>query len=147
MLSQKSFSKKNELFKKKVFILFQEIVGTVGKRSPQKKKKKKKKRKKKKKKIFGRMKNQEGLVLLVQFGYQFLPTKKKRKRFEKGCDEKLLKKEERKKKKLDTSRLCVSSLRRGHANLLCIVPILTDGSKRTKKLEFGPAIHHDSSSD
>ena len=23
--------------------------------------------------------------------------------------------------------LCVSSLRRGHANLLCIVPILTDG--------------------
>jgi hypothetical protein len=24
--------------------------------------------------------------------------------------------------------LCVSSLRRGHANLLCIVPILTDGN-------------------
>ena len=24
--------------------------------------------------------------------------------------------------------LCVSSLRRGHANLLCIVPILTDGT-------------------
>ena len=26
--------------------------------------------------------------------------------------------------------LCVSSLRRGHANLLCIVPILTDDSRR-----------------
>ena len=26
--------------------------------------------------------------------------------------------------------LCVSSLRRGHANLLCIVPILTDDPKR-----------------
>ena len=26
--------------------------------------------------------------------------------------------------------LCVSSLRRGHANLLCIVPILTDGNLR-----------------
>ena len=37
------------------------------------------------------------------------------------------------KKKLDTSRLCVSSLRRGHANLLCIVPILTDGYKVTEK--------------
>jgi hypothetical protein len=27
--------------------------------------------------------------------------------------------------------LCVSSLRRGHANLLCIVPILSDVSKET----------------
>ena len=27
--------------------------------------------------------------------------------------------------------LCVSSLRRGHANLLCIVPILTDVPKDT----------------
>ena len=26
--------------------------------------------------------------------------------------------------------VCVSSLRRGHANLLCIVPILTDGPQR-----------------
>ncbi len=26
--------------------------------------------------------------------------------------------------------LCVSSLRRGHANLLCIVPILTDGQPK-----------------
>ena len=26
--------------------------------------------------------------------------------------------------------LCVSSLRRGHANLLCIVPILTDDPRR-----------------
>jgi hypothetical protein len=34
-----------------------------------------------------------------------------------------------KKKKLFTLLdLCVSSLRRGHANLLCIVPILTDGT-------------------
>ena len=32
-----------------------------------------------------------------------------------------------KKKKLGTLLdLCVSSLRRGHANLLCIVPILSD---------------------
>ena len=34
-------------------------------------------------------------------------------------------------KKLDTLLdLCVSSLRRGHANLLCIVPILTDDLRR-----------------
>jgi hypothetical protein len=32
--------------------------------------------------------------------------------------------------------LCVSSLRRGHANLLCIVPILTDDPRReSKRLE------------
>ena len=30
--------------------------------------------------------------------------------------------------------LCVSSLRRGHANLLCIVPILTDVPRRESKL-------------
>ena len=29
--------------------------------------------------------------------------------------------------------LCVSSLRRGHANLLCIVPILTDDLRRESK--------------
>ena len=29
--------------------------------------------------------------------------------------------------------LCVSSLRRGHANLLCIVPILSDVSEETKQ--------------
>ena len=35
------------------------------------------------------------------------------------------------KKKLCTLLdLCVSSLRRGHANLLCIVPILTDDPRR-----------------
>ena len=35
------------------------------------------------------------------------------------------------KKKLCTLLdLCVSSLRRGHANLLCIVPSLTDGPRR-----------------
>ncbi len=34
------------------------------------------------------------------------------------------------KKSLESSRFCVSSLRRGHANLLCIVPILTDGYSR-----------------
>jgi hypothetical protein len=28
--------------------------------------------------------------------------------------------------------LCVSSLRRGHANLLCIVPILSDVSEETE---------------
>ena len=38
-------------------------------------------------------------------------------------------------KKLDTLLdLCVSSLRRGHANLLCIVPILTDDPRRESKL-------------
>ena len=31
--------------------------------------------------------------------------------------------------------LCVSSLRRGHANLLCIVPILTDDPRR-ESIEF-----------
>ena len=34
--------------------------------------------------------------------------------------------------------LCVSSLRRGHANLLCIVPILTDDPRRVSALA-GPA--------
>ena len=32
--------------------------------------------------------------------------------------------------------LCVSSLRRGHANLLCIVPILTDGPRRESNRQF-----------
>jgi hypothetical protein len=32
--------------------------------------------------------------------------------------------------------LCVSSLRRGHANLLCIVPILTDDPRRESKQTF-----------
>jgi hypothetical protein len=32
--------------------------------------------------------------------------------------------------------LCVSSLRRGHANLLCIVPILTDDPRRESKQRF-----------
>ena len=32
--------------------------------------------------------------------------------------------------------LCVSSLRRGHANLLCIVPILTDDPRRESTLNF-----------
>ena len=33
--------------------------------------------------------------------------------------------------------LCVSSLRRGHANLLCIVPILTDDPRRESLPLFG----------
>ena len=33
--------------------------------------------------------------------------------------------------------LCVSSLRRGHANLLCIVPILTDDPRRESKCKGG----------
>ena len=38
--------------------------------------------------------------------------------------------------KIDTLLdLCVSSLRRGHANLLCIVPILTDDPRRESKLQ------------
>ena len=32
--------------------------------------------------------------------------------------------------------LCVSSLRRGHANLLCIVPILTDDPRRESEYIF-----------
>jgi hypothetical protein len=32
--------------------------------------------------------------------------------------------------------LCVSSLRRGHANLLCIVPILTDDPRRESEMEL-----------
>ena len=32
--------------------------------------------------------------------------------------------------------LCVSSLRRGHANLLCIVPILTDDPRRESEDSF-----------
>ena len=38
--------------------------------------------------------------------------------------------------------LCVSSLRRGHANLLCIVPILTDDPRRESemKLRFLPRV-------
>ena len=37
-------------------------------------------------------------------------------------------------KKFDTLLdLCVSSLRRGHANLLCIVPILTDDPRRESR--------------
>ena len=35
------------------------------------------------------------------------------------------------KKIWNASRICVSSLRRDHANLLCIVPILTDGFRRS----------------
>ena len=33
--------------------------------------------------------------------------------------------------------LCVSSLRRGHANLLCIVPILNDVPKYIILIDFG----------
>ena len=32
--------------------------------------------------------------------------------------------------------LCVSSLRRGHANLLCIAPILTDDPRRESDMRF-----------
>ena len=42
---------------------------------------------------------------------------------------------ERFKKLFTLLDLCVSSLRRGHANLLCIGPILTDGSRRTSRSE------------
>jgi hypothetical protein len=42
-----------------------------------------------------------------------------------------------KKKLVTLLDLCVSSLRRGHANLLCIVPILTDGNlRRGSKLYY-----------
>jgi len=36
--------------------------------------------------------------------------------------------------------LCVSSLRRGHANLLCIVPILADDLFRGSNFEFPKTI-------
>ena len=50
------------------------------------------------------------------------------------------------KKKVDTLLdLCVSSLRRGHANLLCIVPILTDvlfrGSVKTQTFCVFKQVH------
>ena len=35
--------------------------------------------------------------------------------------------------------LCVSSLRRGHANLLCIVPSLTDDPRRESITHAGPS--------
>ena len=38
------------------------------------------------------------------------------------------------KKLLPLLDLCVSSLRRGHANLLCIVPILTDDPRRESSM-------------
>ena len=41
--------------------------------------------------------------------------------------------EEEQKKLCTLLDLCVSSLRRGHANLLCIVPILTDDPRRESK--------------
>ena len=37
--------------------------------------------------------------------------------------------------------LCVSSLRRGHANLLCIVPILTDDSRRRSDRTSAPVVY------
>ena len=37
--------------------------------------------------------------------------------------------------------LCVSSLRRGHANLLCIVPILSDVPEGTKIIPFSADIY------
>ena len=37
--------------------------------------------------------------------------------------------------------LCVSSLRRGHANLLCIVPILSDDPRRESDLNTYVCIH------
>ena len=46
--------------------------------------------------------------------------------------------------------LCVSSLRRGHANLLCIVPILTDDPRRESKrmaYRYGPAVRQQIASD
>ena len=43
--------------------------------------------------------------------------------------------------KMDTLLdLCVSSLRRGHANLLCIVPIVTDDPRRESRRELSLAL-------
>ena len=38
--------------------------------------------------------------------------------------------------------LCVSSLRRGHANLLCIVPILTDDPRRESNIDACHSNNH-----
>ena len=38
--------------------------------------------------------------------------------------------------------LCVSSLRRGHANLLCIVPILTDDPRRESRMTVDSLARH-----
>ena len=46
------------------------------------------------------------------------------------------KKDDKNKKSSTLLDLCVSSLRRGHANLLCIVPILTD-VPRKESMHFG----------
>ena len=43
-----------------------------------------------------------------------------------------------KKKLVTLLDLCVSSLRRGHANLLCIVPILTDDPRRESERSLPP---------
>ena len=49
----------------------------------------------------------------------------------------------RNKKKLFTLLdLCVSSLRRGHANLLCIVPILTDDPRRESRVQVRKAVRY-----
>ena len=40
--------------------------------------------------------------------------------------------------------LCVSSLRRGHANLLCIVPSLTDDPRRESKGKGWDAVNENS---
>ena len=52
----------------------------------------------------------------------------------------------RKKKLFTLLDLCVSSLRRGHANLLCIVPILTDDPRRESVMYPCPCplVHFDS---
>ena len=49
-------------------------------------------------------------------------------------------KTQREKKLYTLLDLCVSSLRRGHANLLCIVPILTDDPRRESKHDVGCCI-------
>ena len=41
--------------------------------------------------------------------------------------------------------LCVSSLRRGHANLLCIVPILSDDPRRESNSPATPLYAHTNS--
>ena len=55
-----------------------------------------------------------------------------------GCEKKIGKfvGSNQKKNVLLLLELCVSSLRRGHANLLCIVPILTDDPKVTRLVDI-----------
>jgi hypothetical protein len=75
------------------------------------------------------MKTSDERVLLFQTTTK-PKTKRKKKTEKEAIEAQILRRSQRKKKKFGPFLdLCVSSLRRGHANLLCIVPILSDVPK------------------